>query len=744
MIIPPDDPGTGRGEVPFESFLIRQAKPYDALVRRIEALGGTVTKRYRKFDAVAARVPVRAVPAILAFTGPEKVTKDLMVSLPDNVRDPIPRGVAPETGAGEIVYEDAAPIGGAAELAAFAGIHPASYTVNGAVHGVASMHAAGFLGQGIVVAVIDSGLRPGYPHLTSDGSVIGGMDFVGDGLPYNSFINNGHGTFVAGMISANAGFTFPTTSPFLRAVMRHAPGAVVGSNGIPMIGSAPLSSIFVMRVFGPLGASPVSVLLDAVDEAIILREAYDQGITGGVNIQVVNMSLSGATLAVGRDLVQTVVDEMLDADIVVVDSAGNSGPAGMTIGSPGSSYESLNVGAMSLAHNERILRELEGGIAWGAEYRPSDAPQIPYFSARGPNADGRPDPDVIASGFASYGMGFTSTSTINLSSGTSASTPVVAGVAAILRQAHPEATARQIRNAIVLTADPDYVPGAGRNDQGAGLVDAQAASDLLATGTVPDLRAAPPHSVRSVAANLASGAGLQVVNGIVNRPLGRLLPGQRHEVLYQAGPNIARLKIDVTDVVPELPIGQQNQIAGDDLLLMVHSPKTSNVEGRFYGGDGDYLLVTFSEGGSYTVELAEPGIARIDVLGAWTNAGAITGNLRVTPQAAPFPKWTAQETIVQGQELEYTVRVPEGTARADFRLAWREDWGSYPVNDLDFYVLDPSGFLYPYGAFLNAPERAVFLDPEPGLWRLFVQGFELHTPDERTKFRIAIDDRVQR
>jgi hypothetical protein len=249
--------------------------------------------------------------------------------------------------------------------------------------------------------------------------------------------------------------------------------------------------------------------------------------------------------------------------------------------------------------------------------------------------------------------------------------------------------------------------------------------------------------VQSLAANLAQGAGLSVATGIVNRPIGRLVPAQRSEVLYQTGANIARIVIDVSNVVPELPVALQNQILGDDLLLMVHSAKTSKLDGP-YGGDGDYLFVTFTKGGTYTVDLAEPGIVRVTVLGSWTNAGAVTGDLRITPQSLPAPRVTAQGTIAEGQEVEYSFRMPEGAAKADFRLSWREDWGSYPVNDLDFYMIDPDGIVYPYGALLNAPERATMFDPKPGIWRVRVQGFELHTPDDRYKLRIAIDDRVVR
>ncbi|HKQ97250.1 MAG TPA: S8 family serine peptidase, partial [Candidatus Polarisedimenticolia bacterium] len=639
-------------------------------------------------------------------------------------------------------FDEAAAVGGVPEFAALAGIHPESYLVNAGVHGVATLHAAGILGQGVVVAVLDSGIKRGFPHLTSDGSVIGGMDFVGDGLPYDTFLNNGHGTFVAGMISANLTPTFPGTSPFLRAVKRHAPDAVVNSTGVPMIGSAPLSSLFIMRVFGVLGQSPTSVVLDALDEAIVLREAYDHGVFGGVNIKVVNMSLSGATLAAGREIVELAADELLAADIVVVDSAGNAGPSSMTIGSPGSSLESLNVGAMSLALNERIEHETFQGIPAADVYRPSAAPQIAYFSSRGPLADGRVDPDVVASGVSCYGMGFAGTGSISIASGTSFSTPIVAGVAALLRQAHPAATARQIRDAIRMSANPDYIPGVGRNDQGLGVVDAQAASDLLAAGAVPDLPAEAPHAVKSVAANLAH-AGIGVSVGTVNRPLGRLIPGQRTEVFYQTGPNIARITIELANIVPELPVALQNQYFGDQAVLVVHSVKTTKFDGPL-GGDGDYLLGVFTLDGSYTVEVPEPGILRVTVLSSWTNAGAITGDLKITPQWAATPRMTAQGTIVHGQELLYSFTMPEGLGKADFRLSWTEGWSSYPANDLDFYLIDANGFVYPQGAQLNMPEHVTYYQPPPGQWGILLQGFEVNTPDDRYKLRIAFDDKVQR
>ncbi|MCH8946539.1 MAG: hypothetical protein IH789_02780 [Acidobacteria bacterium] len=140
---------------------------------------------------------------------------------------------------------------------------------------VSSLHADGILGQGVIVGVIDSGIRPGFPHIDLDGSVIGCEDFVGDALGCSHVDNSGHGTFVAGMISANVVFAFNPASTFFQAIQTHAPGAIIPPNLVPMLGSAPLSSIYAFRVFGPVGGSPTSRILAAIDRLIELRDLFD-------------------------------------------------------------------------------------------------------------------------------------------------------------------------------------------------------------------------------------------------------------------------------------------------------------------------------------------------------------------------------------------------------------------------------------------------------------------------------------
>jgi subtilisin family serine protease len=737
-LIPPGDPAASRTNDPGAvEILIRSPRPFDGLVARVEALGGRVTRQFHQLDAVAARVPRAALATLGTYVGPAAITKDVPVRLPDRVDDLRGREAPFERTGDEsrITIDASEAIGGAVELADLAATHPDSYLINGALMGLSGLHASGLTGEGVIVAVIDSGLRPGFPHLDIDGSILGGEDFVGDGLGWINKANSGHGTFVAGMISANLMANFNILSSFFTTVRRYAPGAIANSTQIPMIGSAPLAKIYALRVFGPSSSGAASDVLAAIDRVLDLKALHAAGDPRGLDIQVVNLSLSGPSLDAGVDLLDTAVDRMVESDIVVVDSAGNAGSSALTIGSPGSSYAGLTVGAASLAHNERILRDLQFGSNIGRLFRPFDGAQTAYFSSRGPNPDGRVDPDVTASGFASYGMGFSGTSIVNLVSGTSFSTPSVAGVAAVLRQAYPAATARQIRNAIMMSADPKVLAdGSDVNDQGRGYVNAQAAFDLLAAGSVPDTVATFHPGVQSLRANLERNAGLSVESGAVDRHLGPLRPGQRGEILYQVAPNTSRVVIDLTDVTPLNPPEGQNPLFLDEILLEVHSAKTSS-----QNASGDYLLIAITSGGPFVIEQPEEGILRITASGVWTNAGDVTADLAIHSEKAPFPLVTRQGRITEHQRIVVPIVVPPDTLQMEVRLAWREMWGSYPINDLDLTLLRPDGGIDQRGATLDAPESFTIIAPDPGIWTFLIDAFELHTTDDRYKLRVALD-----
>lgn len=117
----------------------------------------------------------------------------------------------------------------------------------------------------------------------------------------------------------------------------------------------------------------------------------------------------------------------------------------------------------------------EGGNSWGMVTPPADAEGIlasgsinsgfslSASSSKGPTADNRIKPDVVAMGAGARVI--RANGTIGTSSGTSLASPLIASLAAGVRQAYPELTALQIYEAITQSADqsgnPDNLKGYG-------------------------------------------------------------------------------------------------------------------------------------------------------------------------------------------------------------------------------------------------------------------------------------------
>jgi subtilisin family serine protease len=724
-----------------ERVIIRAQKPYTQAKEAVARVGGRVVREFTYVDAIAADIPRLTLPTLQALVGAAAVTRDFEVRAPRPM-DLDARKGGPAFGAdGRDELAEPAGTVDVVALAQSGGATPMAYLLNNGIANVSGQHALGFTGAGIIVAVIDSGIRPGFPHLSLDGSVIGCEDFVGDALGCSNNGNDGHGTFVAGMISANVNFTFAANNALRNAVLAECPACFANpptNTQIPMIGTAPSSSIYALRVFGATGGAPSSRIIEAVERVIELRERYDAGLPGGQNIKVCNMSLGGPTVAAGRDLSDQAVDALLAHDIVPVIAAGNAGPSSLTVGSPGSAASAITVGAASLPHNERILRRVQFGPVQGSLYRPFLGVQTAYFSSRGPNADGRRDPDVVANGFASFGQGLGATAnSISLASGTSFATPAVAGVAAVLRQRFPTANAAAIRNAIIASANAAlFADGSGVLDRGAGYVDAGAAAALLAAGTVPALPGLGAY-VDSVKVNVEKNAGVNVRDGAVSERVAALQPGQRFDLLYRVHPNTRQVVVVLSDVTPALPPAGQNQLFGDDILLTVHSAKTSSI------GEGDYKVFAFSPGGgTFVIDDPEEGIVRVTVNGDWTNAGAIGAKVNVSSITEPLPQLTQQGKIAAGQLVAMPLVIPAGTTTADFRLGWRETWGQYPTSDLDLILVRPDGTLDFSAATSSSPEVSTIANPAPGNWLAIIQGFDVAGRGDKYELRVALNGKV--
>jgi len=152
--------------------------------------------------------------------------------------------------------------------------------------------------------------------------------------------------------------------------------------------------------------------------------------------------------------------------IVLCNSMGNSGPNPSTLTAPADAFDILAVGAVN-----------SGGLLAG-------------FSARGPTADGRSKPEVLAMGVATRcASPFLDNEYTNIN-GTSLSTPLVAGAACLVIEAHPDWTPEQVREALKTTASlaASYGQDAGDdNSLGYGIINVMAAinsSPACCTGAV--------------------------------------------------------------------------------------------------------------------------------------------------------------------------------------------------------------------------------------------------------------------
>ncbi|UYM04066.1 S8 family peptidase [Solicola gregarius] len=268
---------------------------------------------------------------------------------------------------------------------------------------------SGLDGDGMSVAVLDTGVDSGHPALTD--KVVAEADFTGSAGPADV---NGHGTHVASLVAGNG----------------------AGSDGARQ-GIAAGADVLNAKVLADDGFGQESWVIEGMEWA------------AGQGADVANLSLSSPPTD-GDDAVAQSLDRLTtESDTLFVAAAGNRGGVGSdpyTIGSPGSAKSALTVGA---------ARENDGQAR---------------FSSEGPTrATYRLKPDVTAPGVDILGAkaGARDGDLYVPMSGTSQATPIVAGAAALLRQQHPTWTAAQVKARIVSTADhrdgqTSWTDGGGR------------------------------------------------------------------------------------------------------------------------------------------------------------------------------------------------------------------------------------------------------------------------------------------
>jgi serine protease AprX len=294
----------------------------------------------------------------------------------------------------------------------------------------------GFTGRGIGVAVLDTGISPMNDVKTR---TVYGPDLSGEGSIVDSY---GHGTVMASIIGGDG------TDSANRST-----GAYTGV--------APAATLVAVKTAGRNGAVDVSTMLQAMHWVAAYKDQF--------NIRVVNLSWGTAsTQNPTVDPLNYAVERLWQLGIVVVVSAGNSGPNSGTITKPADDPMVLTVGAYD--DKQDADGSNDNVVSW---------------SSRGPTAQGLTKPDVVAPGRylvaqRSYGSEIEKDNPKALwapsyirGSGTSQAAAVTSGLAALLLQAHPDWTPDQVKAALKGTASP--IGSTSANTQGAGRVNLSAA-----------------------------------------------------------------------------------------------------------------------------------------------------------------------------------------------------------------------------------------------------------------------------
>ncbi len=348
-------------------------------------------------------------------------------------------------------------------------------------------------GQGITIAIIDTGIDYRHPDLGGcfgpGCKVIGGFDFVnGDEDPLD---DNGHGTYVSGIAAANG-------------VVR---------------GVAPDAQLLAYKVIGANGSGNGSDVIAGIERAV---DPDSNPLTDDA-ADVINISLAAFEVSTGT--IATAANRAMAAGSVVVVGAGNNGSSYSTITSPGNAETVVTVGATD------------------------NAGQIASFSSRGPVED----KDYVKPEIVAPGVGIRSTAPDGgyaTFSGTSLSTPHVAGGAALLKQLHPTLNPQEIKALLVNNArdlgQDVFTQGAGMMDLGAA-----ASAQIVVTPALPSFglvdtvptswQAQLPVTIRNISAQDWSAAVEQsptVPPGVLIQPATgqaiSIAPGQSASFNMQA------------------------------------------------------------------------------------------------------------------------------------------------------------------------------------------------------------------
>ncbi|WP_099188420.1 S8 family peptidase [Tepidibacter mesophilus] len=267
----------------------------------------------------------------------------------------------------------------------------------------------GFRGDGITIAVLDTGCDYNHPNLKNN--IIGGYNFTGD---YNKDVNNfydenGHGTHVAGTIAAS-------------------------DNRLGIIGVAPNAKLLILKALSNSGRGNYKDIVEAIEYAINWTGPNKE------KVRVISMSL-GLNRDV-KDFYQ-VIKKAVKNNILLICSSGNMGDGkGQTdeLQYPAIYPEVLQIGAIDM--NKKIA----------------------FFS------NTNSELDIVAPGVNIIST-FPKGNYMSLS-GTSMAAPHVAGAAALLIEKYEKKCNKNLKHSEIfkLVCEHTKTIGSSKNEEGNGLI----------------------------------------------------------------------------------------------------------------------------------------------------------------------------------------------------------------------------------------------------------------------------------
>ncbi|MCD6383942.1 MAG: S8 family serine peptidase, partial [Thermoplasmata archaeon] len=298
----------------------------------------------------------------------------------------------------------------------------------------------GYRGDGISIAVMDTGVDDSHPSLK--GKWLGGVDFTKPNTPltprdgtYNADDTNGHGTTCSGIAMGT--------------------GAPEGK----YMGAAPEARLVEVRIGTVIGYAPGELFQDFYDATLKglqwILEHRDTAWQGagekwrGIEVVSISWGIDVGGPSDGTDPYSRMLDRLVERGMVVSNAAGNEGPDNNGFTGLSASSDAIIVAASD--DRDTIERE-DDLLAWYSSRGPrtDDGDSDPYDELR---------PDVTAPGTnitqAVYerrgdgsGGGYGPRG-----SGTSYATPLVAGLTALILEANPDLTPKEVREILRATAE---------------------------------------------------------------------------------------------------------------------------------------------------------------------------------------------------------------------------------------------------------------------------------------------------